>query len=471
VDDEGVLWIGTYGGGLNRFKNGKFTSFTTREGLVNDSLGFIAEDGAGNLWCGSLGGIFRVSKTELNQFADRKISWIQCLPFTKSDGLPSLECTGGCQPSGCKTRDGRLWFPTVRGLAVVDPARISVNLMPPPVAIEQVVTEGRERSFTFDLSKSAIPDGSSASLKIAPGAQRLEIHYTALSLTEPLKVRFKYKLEGVEDEWVEAGTRRSVNFSHLQPATYRFSVQACNNDGIWNTQGASLDLIVLPHFWQTWWFRALCFTSVVALFVAIYEMRLLAERKLIRVRLRIASDLHDEVGSNLGSIALLTEMISKTGDEVDEIRRVAVQTVHSLRDIVWFLDPAADNMNDLVLRLKETARTMLPGIPFDFVSRGEQLSVRPSLHLRRNVLPMFKEILHNIAKHSHAASVSIVVEIKSQQFEISVKDDGIGFDENRIARGYGLKNLRRRTAELRGTLQIESHPGGGSRYTLTAPIT
>ena len=471
VDDAGVLWIGTYGGGLNRFKNGVFASFTTREGLVNDFLGFITEDGKGNMWCDSLGGIFRVSKTELKQFADRKISWIQCLPFTKSDGLPSLECTGGCQPSGCRTKDGRLWFPTVRGLAVVDPESISANQLPPPVAIEQVVEEGRERSSVFDLSTLIVSDGAPASMKIAPGSQRLEIHYTALSLTEPLKVRFKYKLEGVEDNWVEAGTRRSVNFSHLEPATYRFSVQACNNDGIWNKQGASLDLIILPHFWQTSWFRALCVFSVVALFVAIYEMRLMAERKLTRVRLRIASDLHDEVGSNLGSIALLSELISKTGDEVDEIRRVAVQTVHSLRDIVWFLDPAADNMNDLVLRLKETARTMLPGIPFEFVSRGESLSVRPSLHLRRNVLPMFKEILHNAAKHSRASNVSIVVEVKSQQIEISVKDDGIGFDEGRISRGYGLKNLRRRAAELRGTLQIESRPGGGSRYTLTAPIT
>jgi ligand-binding sensor domain-containing protein/signal transduction histidine kinase len=471
VDDEGVLWIGTYGGGLNRFKEGKFISFTTREGLVSDELGFITEDGCGNLWCSSQGGVFRVGKKELDQFAEGKSSWIRCLPFTKSDGLPSLECTGGCQPSGCKTKDGRLWFPTVRGLAVVDPANITVNRLSPPVAIEQVVIEGRERNLVFDAAHAAEPDGPAAPLKIAPGVQRLEIHYTALSLTEPMKVRFKYKLEGLDEDWVEAGARRTVNFSHLQPGTYRFVVQGCNNDGIWNEQGASLALIVLPHFWQTWWFRVLCLTSVLALLAGIYELRLVAERKLTRVRLRIASDLHDEVGSNLGSIALLSEMIPKTGEEVDEIRRVSLQTVNSLRDIVWFLDPAADNMAELILRLKETARTMLPGIPFDFVSEGETDSVRPSLHLRRNVLPMVKEVLHNVARHAHAKRVSVVVRVTSQQFQISVTDDGIGFDESRIRRGNGLKNLRRRAADVRGTLEIQSRPGNGTRFTFTAPIT
>jgi ligand-binding sensor domain-containing protein len=469
-DEDGVLWIGTYGGGLNRFKDGKFSSFTTKEGLVNDFLGFIAEDGQGNLWCSSLGGVFRVSKAELNQFAEGKTSWLQCLRFTKSDGLPSIECTGGCQPSGCKTRDGRLWFPTVRGLAVVDPRSITVNRLPPPVAIEQVAVEGG-RNAVFDAPNSGKQDAASAPLKLGPGVQRLEIHYTALSLTEPMKVRFKYKLEGVEETWVEAGTRRSVNFSHLQPGNYQFSVQACNNDGVWNETGASLGLIVLPHFWQTWWFRGLCAVLVLALFVGIYEMRLLSERKLTRVRLRIASDLHDEVGSNLGSIALLSEMIPKAGEEVDEIRRVAVQTVSSLRDIVWFLDPAADNMTELVLRLKETARTMLPGIPFEFLSQGETASLHPSLHLRRNILPMFKEILHNVAKHSHAKQVSINISATSQRFHLSIQDDGIGFDPASVRRGNGLKNLRRRAGDLGGNLEIESRPGEGTRFTLTAPIT
>jgi signal transduction histidine kinase len=286
-----------------------------------------------------------------------------------------------------------------------------------------------------------------------------------------MKVRFKYKLEGAEEDWVEAGTSRSVNYNHLQPGPYHFRVQACNNDGIWNDQGASLALIILPHFWQTWWFKALCVAAVILLFVIIYEIRLASERKFARVRLRIASDLHDEVGSNLGSIALLSEMIPRTGEEVDEIRRVALETAGSLRDIVWFLDPAGDNMNDLILRMKETARTMLPGIPFDFITEGEIASVRPSLHLRRNIFPMFKEILHNIAKHARASRVEIRLKLTPRQFQICIKDNGVGFDEKQITRGNGLKNLRRRAEDLRGELQIQSRPGAGASFTVTASIT
>ena len=279
VDGEDVLWIGTFGGGLNRFKEGKFTSFTTKNGLPNDLLGSVLEDGRGNLWCGSLAGVFRVNKEELNHFARGQTRWIQCLPFTKSDGLPSMECNGGTQPSGCKTRDGRLWFPTVRGLAVVDPENIPVNRLPPPVAIDELVIEGRERESIADAASSTAADRSRTPLKIAPGQQRLEFHYTGLSLTEPKGVHFKYKLEGLEENWVEAGTRRSVNYTHLDPGTYRFRVQACNNDGVWNEQGASLALIILPYFWQTWWFKVLCAAVVVLLFVVIYEIRLAARAK------------------------------------------------------------------------------------------------------------------------------------------------------------------------------------------------
>lgn len=471
LDAEEVLWIGTFGGGLIRFKDGQFTSFTTQDGLANDLLGSIMEDGRGNLWCGSLAGVFRVNKKELNRFASGQSRWIQCLPFTKSDGLPSVECNGGTQPSGCKTRDGRLWFPTVRGLAVVDPENIPVNRLPPPVAVDQLVIEGRERKSIADAASSSAPGLAKTPLKIAPGVQRLEFHYTGLSLTEPKKVRFKYMLEGLEENWVEAGTRRSVNYTHLDPGTYRFRVQACNNDGVWNEQGASLALIILPHFWQTWWFKVVCVAAVVLLLVVIYEMRLASERKLARLRLRIASDLHDEVGSNLGSIALLSEMVSSPAPEVDEIRRVALATVGSLRDIVWFLDPTGDSMEDLVLRMKDTARTLLPGIPFEIVVEGETGSARPSLRLRQNVFPMFKEILHNIAKHARATRVRILVKVSSNQFRLSVEDDGAGFDESQVRRGNGLKNLRRRAADLRGELQIQSQPGRGSRFTVTASIT
>ncbi|MDB6111652.1 MAG: Histidine kinase [Pedosphaera sp.] len=480
ADPDGTLWIGTYGGGLTRLKAGAFINYTTKDGLVNDAISYITEDNWSNLWCSSSSGVFRVGKEELNRFARGEVRAIRCFAYTKADGLPSLECSGGSQPAGCKTRDGRLWFPTVRGLAVVDPEHVPINLSPPPVVIEEVVLEGKAQSPKANAGSGqaeaqifVIPENQPAPLKVSPGNQRLAFHYTGLSFTAPEKVQFKYKLEGLEEEWVNAGPRRTANYSHLPPGRYRFCVLACNNDGVWNEAGATLALIIPPYFWQTWWFRLLGAAAVVLLFVLAYELRLASERKLVRLRLRIARDLHDEVGSNLGSIALLSEVMPKPAhgsvDEVSEIRRIAVQTIGSLRDIVWFLDPAGDQMDDLILRMKDTARTMLPGIAFEFRSTGRD-GFATSLELRRNVFLIFKELLHNIAKHAHATRVEIDVEVTPRQFQLRVSDNGIGFEESQSQGGNGLKNLHRRAADLRGSVKIQSRPGHGTTVTLTAPV-
>ena len=260
----------------------------------------------------------------------------------------------------------------------------------------------------------------------------------------------------------------------MRPGEYRFRVVACNNDGVWNEAGASLGLIVLPHFWQTWWFRSLAAGALVLLLAAAFELRIALERRVTRLRLRMARDLHDEVGSNLGTIALLSEVLSKNpqsaAEEISELRRVALQTIDSLRDIVWFLDPAADNMAELALRMKETARTMLRGTTFTFISSDEADATKPSLELRRNLFPMFKEILHNISRHAHASRVAIALETTPRQLLLRVKDDGVGFDERSVRAGNGLRNLRRRAADLKGSLQLESAPGEGTQIVILAPI-
>jgi ligand-binding sensor domain-containing protein len=481
ADAGGVLWIGTYGGGLNRFEDGCFTAFTTRNGLPSDALCYITEDSRSNLWCGSLGGVFCVAKAALNPGAAKLVTPLPCISYSTVDGLPTLECSGGCQPSGWKTRDGRLWFPTVRGLAVVDPAQVPFNNLPPPVVIEQVVVEGKTTNSVLDPSiltragrEAAISETPPTGLEIPAGSRRLEFRYTGLSLVAPNKVRFKYMLEGLEEDWVDAGPRRTANYSYLRPGKYLFRVRACNNDGVWSEQGASLALTILPYFWQTWWFGLLAVTAALLILVGVYELRLASARKLASLRLRIARDLHDEVGSNLGSIALLSEVMPKAPsgpvEEVTEIRRIAVQTISSLRDIVWFLDPAADTMDDLLLRMKETAKTMLPGIPFEFSSTGAT-SFAPTLDLRRNLFPLFKEILHNVAKHSRASRVEIAVHLCARELKLSVIDNGIGFDPAAVGSGNGLKNLRRRAADLRGTLEMRSRPGQGTTVVLIAPIT
>lgn len=481
ADSDGTLWIGTSRGGLSRLRNGRITSFTTHDGLADDFILHIEEDEQGFLWCSAGTGVFRVAKQELETFASDETHLIRCFQYTRADGLPSVECTGGSQPSGCKTRDKRLWFPTVAGLAVVTPAEVRINQRPPAVLIEQVILEGEGDSSAQaqwtkgDVAYDADVGPNAAPLRIPAGRQRFEFHYTGLSFTAPEKVRFKYRLKGLEDHWVDAGTQREAHYSHVPPGNYTFNVIACNNDGVWNDAGASLAMIVLPHFWQTWKFRVSAGVLVLLLLAGIFEMRLAAERRLTRLRLRIARDLHDEIGSNLGTMALLGEVVQqqpgRSIEEVSEIRRIATQTIESLREIVWFLDPASDNIDELLARMQQTARTMLRGIEFDFQRTGDAAGARPSLELRRNVMPAFKEILHNIVRHAKATRVDMLIELSPRHFLMRISDNGVGFDENAVRAGNGLKNLRRRAAELEASLRIESRPGRGATITLRSPIT
>lgn len=211
-------------------------------------------------------------------------------------------------------------------------------------------------------------------------------------------------------------------YSHLPPGDYRFRVTACDKNGIWNESGAALALTILPHFWQTWWFRFAVIGLLGSLVLGAHKLRLALERRLNHLQLRIASDLHDEVGSNLGSIALLCEVNARRDAETaggfNEIRQIAAQTVESLRDIVWFLDPARTHISDIVRRMKEVPRIVLPGQAVEFHSDGAHPSAVPSLEFRRNIFPMFKEMLYNIARHARASRVQIQIHITPRQFEL-----------------------------------------------------
>jgi ligand-binding sensor domain-containing protein len=273
-DAAGRLWIGT-SGGLNRLHEGKLTAYTAANGLYDDRVWQILEDGQGDFWMSSNRGVFRVSKKDLEAFADGKVKRITSTAYGTADGMRSAECNGEIQPSGWKTRDGRLWFPTIKGVAVIDPAHIPVNRLPPPVVLEEVRVDGK-----------LVPHSGPA-LEVQPGSEQLDLQYTALSFPSPQRVLFKYRLEGFDRDWVEAGTARAARYTSLAPGTYTFRVKACNSDGVWNETGASLVLRLLPFFYQTRLFQALVGLALVLAGAGVQELRARALKKRARELERI----------------------------------------------------------------------------------------------------------------------------------------------------------------------------------------
>ncbi len=486
-DADGSLWVGTADGGLNRMRGDRFSVIGSRQGLPNHVICHLVDDGYGFLWMSTHGGLVRVSKDELNRCADGRSATVRCQTFGRSDGLPTLECSGGLQPAGCQMPDGRLWFTTTHGLVTVDPAKVSTNSLVPPVVIEEVWMDGQPVEVLED---------SAAPRRIPPGRQRFEFRYTGLSFSAPEKMRFKYRLEGLETDWVEREAKRSAEYSHLPPGHYRFQVQACNNDGVWNESGASWTFTVLPFFWQTWWFRglsggaALCLAAGVVLYGARRRTRGRIERverqhAVERERARIAQDMHDDLGASLTRITLLSESARgelddprRAAEDIDRIYDTARELTRTLDEIVWAVNPRHDTLDSLASYLGRFAQ--------DFVAAAGlrcRLDVPVRLppwpltaEMRHNVFLAFKEALHNTLKHAGASEVRISLALEPAAFSLTVEDDGRGFDpeavaanlppdSNRIARGDGIANMRQRLAALGGRCEIHSRPGNGTRVT------
>jgi len=259
-DQAGNLWIGTRGG-LNLMKNGNITAIKKKDGLFDNLIFQILEDAQGNLWMSCNKGIFRVSKKELIDFAAGKARRVTSFAYGKTDGMKSSECNGGNQPAGCKAQDGTLWFPTMKGIAMIDPRNIVVNTNPPSVTIEKIFVD----NAAIELHDKEV--------SLSPGRKKFEFHYTALSFIAPEKVNFRYRLEGFEKEWIAAGTRRAAYYTNLGPGKYRFQVIACNNDGVWNQTGAAFEFHINPSFYQTPLFYGLFAVSAVVLGTGVFHLR------------------------------------------------------------------------------------------------------------------------------------------------------------------------------------------------------
>ncbi len=487
VDGESVLWVGTDGSGLGRLHGGKWARYTTQEGLVSNSIGYVIEDGQGYLWIGSNAGLMRAPKKAMNDFANGSTNSIPFRAYGKPEGLPTRECTRSFQPGGCRTRDGKLWFPTIKGLASINPAQLRLNTNPPPVLIESVLIEGQAQN----------PGGLRAArpqaVIIPAGQERLEIHYTSLNLAAPERARFKYRLERHETAWTEAGNIRVAYYTKLPPGRYRFQVKACNEDGLWNEAGSSVALTVEPPFWQTWWFLGAAALSVLGTIIGVVHYlstqrlqrqleRLRQQEALEKERARIARDIHDQLGASLTQVALLGEFVESDKDSpadveahARQISQTARDTTRVLDEIVWTVNPSNDTLDGLITYICKYAQDYLAvaGLRYrlDVPAQLPPASILPEV--RHNVFLAAKEAITNVVRHARASSVWIRLRLEPNAFILEIEDNGRGvasLDANAAQTRNGLRNMRKRMEDSSGSFTITPAPEGGTLVRLTAPL-
>lgn len=486
--EDHSLWIGASGGGLVRRKAGRFDLCNSSHGFWDNTIYQMFDDGRGWFWFGSRRGIFRVSKAGLYRFLNGEMSRIHSVAYGEADGMPTMMCSGGFQPAGCRTPDGKLWFPTTQGLVCLDPAAISTNPYPPVVHIERVLLDNKDVHGAF--TRGVISGGTPA-FEIPPGAHRCEFQYTGLSFTAPHAVQFRYRLEGLEADWTEAGTARSATYSQLLPGDYRFQVSAANRDGIWNETRAALPFRVLPAFWQTQWFFAVCLGTGMILLVGTgwIAARSRARRRMAKLalanaleceRTRIARDMHDELGAGLTQISLLSALARDSAAHAEEIRAgnsriegLSRDLVRSLDEIVWAVRPQNDNLASLVEYLGCASRDLCEGSSVRCWFSG--LSPLPDMmmpaNIRHNLLLACREAINNVIKHSRATEVRVRLEMSESDLTVKIADNGRGFDDGKEnAKRSGLTHIRERLAEIGGRCEVRSELGRGTVIQLLLPL-
>ncbi len=471
-DGQQNIWIGTNGGGLNRFNNGRFTSYTTRQGLLDNVIYRIMEDSEKNLWFSSPKGIFKISLNELNELAEGRLQNLNTTPYGTSDGMLTRECSGGGYPAGWQGVDGKLWFPTIKGVAMIDPVNAHFNSQPPPVVIEQVRIDDKD-----------VP--STGAVQLAPGTTRLDFYYAALSFIAPNKVKFKYRLEGFDPDWIEGSARRAF-YTNLKPGNYRFHVVAANNDGVWNMEGAVFEFYLKPHFYQTYWFYALVILLLGLTVWMIYHLRVRRMKTqfdaVLAERTRIAREIHDNLAQEMLGISVQLELVARTmpadaetaKGHLDRVRLLVRHGIAEARRYVWDLRSHALENADLPTALSETARRLTSNGATQIETKVQVSGTfRPLPRpVEDNLLRIGQEAINNAVHHAEPQTISVNLNFDSSSVQLSVKDDGRGFDQAKVKTNghFGLVGMRERAARIGGTLNVVSSPGEGTEIVVNVPI-
>jgi signal transduction histidine kinase/ligand-binding sensor domain-containing protein len=543
ADASGTIWAGTFRGGLLRIKPSaelrvrnaesgiphsalraphlEFSRITAKHGLPVDVIGQILDDGHGRLWLGTHQGIYCVTKSQLNAVADGRTNTLDYVIYGRHDGMASVECSDSYQPACWRAADGKLWFTTVHGGVVwVNPNEAAARSTPPPVLIEELRVDGelvessklKVASSTAALGKPATFNEQPATVVIPPGRKQLDFRYTALNFDAGERTRFRYRVDGLDNDWVDADTRRTLQLRNLLPRDYCLHVIACNSQGQWNEAGASLAFVVQPFFYQTLPFKI--FAGVLIVGGISLAVRRAATRKyrrklallrqqhaIERDRARIAKDIHDDIGAGLTQITLLTELARRepeqTNANLERITGSARKLTKAMDEIVWAVNPQHDTFEGLMDYISAYAEDFLrvAGIRCRMDLPLALPAVRVDAELRYNLFLALKEALNNVVKHAKATEVWLRLKIETNSFTFSVEDNGCGLpadrdqrteirgqdsraetltsdlrpltSDTRLTSGSGLVNLKKRLAAIGGDCIVASAPGQGTRVVMT----
>jgi signal transduction histidine kinase len=470
--------------------------------MPDNTISQILVDDTGRLWLGGNRGIACVNRQDFDELAAGRINTIYPQIYGLAEGMPAGECTGGFFPAGLKSKSGMLWFSTAEGVAVIDSRQNTNNSSAPIVVLEEIKVDGNSVLMSKISRPTSSPTPASVSaerLHIPPGSHRFEFQYTAMGFDLPEQVRFRYRLEGLDADWVEAGVRRTAFYNYVPPGDYRFRVSACGGDGVWSESGAGVPLAVARHFWQSWWVLGLGIAGMV--FAVGGSARVVEKRKLQRrlkrleqekllerERTRIARDLHDEMGAKLCRISFLTEhsrrderLPSELREQIASISEESRDVLHSLDEIVWAVNPHNDTVEHAASYIGQYAHEYFQKTVIECeVDMPAQLPAHPlSSQTRHHLFLAVREALANILKHSEATRSKISVACRPAAFEITAWDNGHGFDKSANGHpvpgavsigGNGLQNMQQRMAAIGGYCQAESVRGEGTTIRFVVPL-
>ena len=442
-DGDGQMWIGTRHSGLALMVKNDFRTLSMRDGLASNAIWAMHEDAQGRLWLQTDVGLVSIDRQNLRP-----------LPL-KPELVGEAVNTFGIY------KNEFLWCKALSALTIMDFSKESHSMAPPPVHIQSFEAGGE--LFRHETE-----------IELAHSQNTLTFEYVGISLRNEKGVRYRYRMLGIDTTWSQPNNQRRVTFATVDPGSYTFQVEAISGDGIPSIQPASASFIIIPPFWQRWWFVSLAVAAVSSILWTLYRYRIKKIVEMERLRVRIAGDLHDDVGTNLSSIQVASQIMERQASlseqdrtQLREIGAIATSTQEMMRDIVWMLNPKNDTLDDFLLKMKEVAARLLQGMRYTFVAPDGRLLDKVSIEFKRNIFLIFKEALNNIVRHAAATEAVIRVEQEDGIFSLEIKDNGKGFELEKFTAGNGLSNMRRRAAQIGGSIEITSKPGEGTFVTLS----